>query len=102
MISIIIVNYNRKELLRKCLDSLRGQSFQDMEIIVVDNDSTDDSVEMICTYYPEVKLIRNTSNLLFCRAQNQGINSSKGNFILCLNSDVILDGNYLKEAISSI
>jgi GT2 family glycosyltransferase len=102
MISIIIVNYNRKDLLRQCLDSVRGQDFKDIEIIVVDNASTDDSVEMVCTYYPEARLIRNTSNLLFCKAQNQGIGASKGNFTLCLNSDVILDSGYLKEALFSI
>jgi len=56
MISIIIVNYNRKELLRKCLDSVRGQGFKDVEVIVVDNASNDGSVEMIVTFYPEVML----------------------------------------------
>jgi len=101
MISVIIVNYNRKDLLRHCLDSLRGQSFKDLEIIVVDNASKDDSAEMAATHYPEVKLIRNTSNLLFCKAQNQGIDASKGDFILCLNNDVILDEDYLKEALFS-
>jgi GT2 family glycosyltransferase len=99
MISVIIVNYNRKDLLRQCLDSIRGQTFQDIEIIVVDNASTDDSVEMVVTYYPEVRLIRNTANLLFCKAQNQGIDASKGSFILCLNSDCVLDKDYLKEVI---
>ncbi len=81
---------------------MRGQSFKDMEIIVVDNASADDSVEMIGAYYPEAKLIRNSPNLLFCKAQNQGIEASKGNFILSLNSDVVLDKDYLNEALKSI
>ena len=102
MISVIIVNYNRKDLLRQCLDSVRGQNFQDIETIVVDNASTDGSIEMVAMYYPDVKLIRNTSNLLFCKAQNQGIEASKGNFILCLNSDCVLDKDYLKQALSAI
>ena len=102
MISIIIVNYNKKELLKKCLDSVRGQGFKDIEIVVVDNASSDDSAEMLGTYFPEARLIRNTRNLLFCKAYNQGINESKGNFILCLNNDVILDKDYLKEALLAI
>ncbi len=102
MISIIIVNYNRKDLLRQCLDSVREQSFEDIEIIVVDNASTDGSVEMVKMCYPEARLIWNTQNLLFCKAYNQGIDASKGNFILCLNNDVVLDKDYLKEALRAI
>jgi len=101
MVSIIIVNYNQKDLLKKCLDSARGQDFQDIEVIVVDNASSDGSAEMIGTYYPKVGLIRNTRNLLLCKAYNQGIKKSKGDFVLCLNNDVILDRGYLQEAISA-
>lgn len=101
MLSVIIVNYNRKDLLQQCLDSLRGQSFKDTEVIVVDNASEDGSVSMIEACYPEVKIIRNAANALFCKAQNQGINASRGDFILCLNNDIILDREYLKEMLFS-
>jgi len=101
MISIIIVNYNRKDLLKHCLDSVRAQSFRDIEIIAVDNASTDGSAEMITTHYPEAKLIKNTVNLLFCEAQNQGIEMSKGDFVLCLNSDCALDKDYLAKAVNA-
>ena len=100
MISVIIASYNRKDLLRRCLDSIRRQSSQDVEIIVVDNGSSDNSKEMMKAEYPGVKLIPNTKNLLFCKAYNQGIDASKGDFILCLNNDVILDKDYLREAFS--
>jgi len=99
MISVVIVNYNRKDLLSQCLDSIRAQGFKDIEIIVVDNASLDDSVEMLRAYYPEVRLIQNTKNLLFCKPYNQGIDASKGNFVLCLNNDCFLDKDYLKEAL---
>ena len=102
MISIIIANHNRKDFLKKCLDSVSGQGFKDIEIIVIDNASTDDSVEMTATYHPEVRLIRNARNLLFCKAYNQGIDAAQGNFILCLNNDVVLDKDYLKEVLSAI
>ncbi|MEE8317730.1 MAG: glycosyltransferase family 2 protein, partial [Candidatus Omnitrophota bacterium] len=61
-----------------------------------------DSAEMIGTYFPESRLIRNTRNLLFCKAYNQGIDASKGSFILCLNNDVVLHKDYLKEALLAI
>jgi len=99
MISVVIVNHNRKYMLKSCLDSVSGQGFKDIEVIVADNGSRDDSVEMVARCYPEVRLIRNATNLLFCRAQNQGIEASRGSFILCLNSDCVLDKDYLKEAI---
>jgi GT2 family glycosyltransferase len=102
MISVIVVNYNGKDLLRKCLDSIKGQDFKDFEIIAVDNASTDGSVQMLSDHYPEVKLICNAANLLFCKAQNQGIESAKGDFILCLNSDCSLDKDYLKEVLGAI
>ena len=102
MISIIIANCNRKDLLKACLDSVRGQGLKDIEIIVIDNASTDDSVEMVGTYYPEARLIQNTKNLLFCKAYNQGIDAAKGNFVLCLNNDVVLHKDYLKEALFTI
>jgi len=95
MISVIVVNYNTKDLLGKCLDSLRGQSFGDMEVIAVDNASSDGSAGMVSAFYPEVKLIRNADNQLFCKAQNLGIEASRGDYILCLNSDCVLDKDYL-------
>lgn len=102
MVSIVIVNYNKKDLLRQCLDSVRSQSYKDIEIIVIDNGSTDNSVEVVKAYYPEVKLIASANNELFCRAYNKGIDESKADFILCLNNDCFLDKDYLKEALSAI
>ncbi|OIO34413.1 MAG: hypothetical protein AUJ70_01070 [Candidatus Omnitrophica bacterium CG1_02_40_15] len=75
--------------------------YKDIEIIVVDNGSLDASSGMVNAVYPEVKLLQNTENLFFCKANNQGIKETKGDFILCLNSDCVLDKDYLKEALSS-
>ena len=101
MISIIIVNYNKKELLKDCLDCVRAQDYKDTETIVVDNASLDGSSEMVKRYYPEVKLIQNKENLYFCKANNQAIDAAKGEFILCLNSDCFLDRGYLTEALKA-
>lgn len=102
MISIIIVNHNTRDLLRQCLDSVRAQDFKDAEVIVVDNASSDDSVQMLEAHYPVVRLIRNIRNELFSKAQNQGIDSSNGDLILSLNSDCVLGKDYLKESLSAI
>lgn len=101
MISLIIVNCNRKELLRQCLDSIRLQSFKDFEVIVVDNASADGSSELVEVEYPEMQLIRNSKNELYCRGLNIGIKESRGKFVLGLNSDVVLDRDFLKEALNA-
>jgi len=101
MISVVIANFNSKELLQRCLDSIREQSFKDIEIIVVDNGSSDGSVEILRTF-PDVKLIENIQNLLFCKAYNQGIVASRGRFILCLNNDVWLEKDYFCNVLSAI
>lgn len=86
--SIIIVNYNTRELLRACLDSIhRSSGRTQYEIIVIDNDSSDGSIEMLRSGYRGVSIIENNDNIGFARACNQGIRASSGRFIILLNSD---------------
>ena len=88
MISVIIVNWNAKDYLRKCLDSIfQNKGNLDIEVWVVDNNSSDDSVSMIKGRYKEVKLIENKVNLGFARANNQAIKRAKGDYVLLLNPD---------------
>jgi len=90
-LSIIIVNYNVKYHLGESLQSIygnrKGISF---EIIVVDNDSTDGSVDMVKSRFTEVRLIENCQNLGFARAVNQGLIESKGRYLLLLNPDTVV------------
>lgn len=85
-VSIVIPNYNGEKFLRPCLDSLRGQTLADLQIIVVDNGSDDHSCEIL-KEYPEVELIRMETNTGFCGAVNQGIANSQAPFVLLLNND---------------
>lgn len=86
-LSIIIVSYNTKDITRSCLDSLRKWLVGDnWEIIVVDNGSTDGSVEML-KEFPDITRIFNKNNLGFAKANNKGIKIAKGKYILLLNSD---------------
>jgi GT2 family glycosyltransferase len=88
-ISIVIVSYNTRDLLARCLGSLHEDpSDLVREIIVVDNASGDGSVEMIDTEFPEVTLVRNPTNLGYARAVNRGIKSASGDYFLVLNPDI--------------
>ncbi len=87
LISVVAVNWNRRELLRRCLDSLQSQQGVRFEVIVVDNGSTDGSAEMVENEFPSVRLIRNHENRGFCAANNQGIGAAAGDFIALLNND---------------
>ncbi len=93
-VSIIIVNWNTKQLLEDCLRSIYKQTADlTYEVIVVDNASTDGSVEMVRKNFPQVKTIENSQNLGFARANNIGIRAGTGRYICLINSDVtLLDG----------
>ena len=80
--SIIIVNFNTKEILRKCLSSIFELTKEiEFEVIVVDNASSDSSVEMIEKFFPKVKIIANRKNLGFGSANNQGIKKAQGKYV---------------------
>lgn len=90
-ISIIIVNYNTKILLRDCLRSILDNTFSaSYEIIVVDNNSTDGSQNMIRDLFPQIVLIANEYNAGFAGANNQAFRASRGAYLLFLNSDTII------------
>lgn len=89
--SIIIVNYNTRQLTLDCLGSVYASvTSYTYEIIVVDNASRDDSVQAIQKAYPQVQLIANRDNTGFAKANNQGIKVAKGRYILLLNSDTMV------------
>ncbi len=89
-LSIVIVNWNVRELLRKCLKSIEKYSFDTSEIIVVDNASNDGSADMVRENFSEVNYIKNTENRGFAAACNQGIKVAQGTYILFLNPDTQL------------
>ena len=100
--SVIIPNWNGRRFLETCLASLGRQTCRDFEIIVVDNGSTDGSVQMVRTYYPDVKLIRLSQNEGFSRAVNRGIRSAAGKYIALLNNDTEADPEWLGELVKAL
>jgi GT2 family glycosyltransferase len=94
LISVVIVNWNRKELLRACLDSAARQAGVEFETIVVDNGSTDGSAEMAEKEFG-ARVIRNAENRGFCAANNQGIAAARGDFVALLNNDAEAEPGWL-------
>ncbi len=101
-ISVVVVNWNRRDLLRACLLSLRAQTQRDFEVIVVDNGSQDGSPAMVLAEFPEVVLIRNTENRGFCAGNNQGIRQAGGRYVALLNNDAEADPRWLEELVSGL
>ena len=103
-ISIIIVNYNVQEYIISCIESIYKHSTEKIkfEIIVIDNDSFDDSVNQISSIFPDVRLIKNNLNIGFSKAVNQGAVKAKGNHILILNPDTLFIENSLKKFLKAL
>ncbi|HUW22009.1 MAG TPA: glycosyltransferase family 2 protein [Candidatus Bathyarchaeia archaeon] len=90
-LSIIILSFNTCRLLKNCLKSLYENSPElNFEVIVIDNNSQDESVKMLKELYPRVRLFVNKKNLGFARGNNQGIRKARGNYVLFLNSDTLV------------
>jgi GT2 family glycosyltransferase len=102
LISVVVLNWNGGHMVQECLMSLQSQSYKPLEIIVVDNASTDKSVDLIRMGFPKVKLIVNDRNLGFGGGNNVGIKVSRGNYIIILNNDARLDHDCIKELKGSI
>lgn len=96
-ISVIVVNWNSQQDLAACLASLRRQSDRDFETILVDNGSSDGSVERVRRDYPEVRVLENGANLGFAEACNRGIECSDRSWIALLNNDAEADPHWIEE-----
>jgi GT2 family glycosyltransferase len=99
-ISVVIVSWNAKSFLLNCLDSVLPQSSADeLEVIVVDNASSDGSPEAVRNGYPTVCLIANDDNYGFAKANNIGIRSSRGEYLFLINSDVVVGDHCFARSI---
>jgi len=101
LVSIIILNYNAGSLLLDCINSILKTNYQNYEIIIVDNESNDHSHIKCKEKFPEIQLIENTKNLGYCEGNNVGIRKAKGDYILVLNPDTIVDPMWLDHLLSA-
>jgi len=98
-VSVIIVNLNGKDLLEKCLKSLMKINYENYEIILVDNNSKDESIEFVKKAYPSVIIIKLDKNYGFAEPNNIGAKNAKGDFLFFLNNDTIVNTNFVNEMI---
>lgn len=100
-LTISIISYNTKDLLKACLNSIyQNTEGINYEIIVVDNNSSDGSGDMVKKEFPQVKLMVNQQNVGFAKANNQAIKKSKGRYILLLNSDTVVISDAIKKMVN--
>lgn len=101
-VSIVIPNWNGAHLLGPCLDSLNKMTYQDFEIIVVDDGSTDNSLKLLHEKYPDVRCVKLASNHGFARAVNEGIKQAQGKFIALLNNDIEVEPDWLERLVGGL
>lgn len=99
--SVLVLNWNGKEHLKECLDSLIKQSYKNFEIVFVDNGSVDESVSFVKKNYPNVKVIENKKNLGFAEGNNVGMRKARGKYIVIMNNDTRSDKNLLKNLVKA-
>jgi GT2 family glycosyltransferase len=97
LISVVIPNWNGAEHLPTCLDSLRGQTYPRVEVVVADNDSHDGSLVLLERQYPEVKVIGLRENRGYAGGVNAGIAAARGEILAILNNDTEADPRWLEE-----
>lgn len=100
-VSVIIPNYNGKQYIGACLDSLREQCRERAEVIVVDNGSADGSMELVRDVYPWVRLKALDQNYGFSRAVNEGIRMSGAEFVILLNNDTRADAGFVQRLLEA-
>lgn len=91
VISVVVVSYNTRAWILRCLASLRTATRHELDVIVVDNGSTDGSADTIATAFPDLRLIRNRANTGFARAVNDGSAVARGDYLLLVNPDGYLE-----------
>lgn len=97
MISVVIVTHNSRRHIEACLDSVFRQDVDGREVFVIDNGSTDGTKDLLKDRYRQLRLIENQHNMGVCEARNQGIELARGEWVLTLDSDIVLGDGFLKE-----
>jgi hypothetical protein len=102
MVSIVIVNYNGLKWLKDCFDSIEQQNYKDIQIIMVDNDSKDESVDFVLKNYPQVEIVYSKSNLGFAGGNNLAIEHIKGEYVILLNNDTKVEKNTIGNLVKAL
>jgi GT2 family glycosyltransferase len=99
---VVILNWNGKQYLEPCLHSVFSQKYQDLAVILVDNGSSDGSLDLVRTCFPQVRIIENKENRGFAAANNQAIRASASEFIATLNNDTEVEPGWLEALVQAM
>ena len=102
LVSIIIPHHNNKDILLDCLHSLYQSSYQNFEILIVDNASLDDSINHVHIAYPDVKIIKSLENLGYAGGCNLGARDAEGEYLFFLNNDTTLDEHCIRKLVDKL
>lgn len=102
LVSVVILNWNGKKHLIACITSLQATTYKPLEIIVVDNNSSDGSVEQVRKQFNKVTVVANTTNIGYSAGNNAGIKKSRGEYVLVLNNDTEVDPSFLEPLVHAL
>jgi len=102
LVSVVVVTYNSEKDISRCLDSIAGQSYAPLEVLVIDNDSRDETEGIVRRYESKVRFVKNAHNVGFAAAHNQGMRLTTGAFYLALNPDVELTPRFIEEVVRAM
>ncbi|MBX5489779.1 MAG: glycosyltransferase family 2 protein [Chloroflexi bacterium] len=99
LVSVVLLTYNRRQFLERSLAAAIAQDYPHLEVVVVDNASADDTAAYVATHFPMVRLVRNPRNLFFTGGMNAGIRAARGELLLLLTDDVVLERDYVAKLV---
>jgi len=97
--TINLVTWNGERFIDACLSSVSAQSFQDYSVLIIDNNSTDSTRQIIAERFPQFKVIAHKDNFGFAKAHNQAIHWTDSEYVICLNQDIVLAPNFLQQMV---
>jgi len=101
LVSVTIVTYDSGRFIKRCLETVLAQDYPNKEVIVIDNASTDGTVDILEQFEDRCQIVYNDENIGFAAAQNQAINMSSGSWVLTLNPDVLLLGGFIQALVEA-
>src|SRR5438128_10900344 len=101
LVAVTIVTYNSGRFIKRCLESVLAQKYPYREILVIDNNSTDGTIDILEQFEDRVSVVYNSENIGFAAAQNQAIGLSRGDWVLTLNPDVLLLPNFIQALVDA-
>ncbi|HLI27382.1 MAG TPA: glycosyltransferase family 2 protein [Chloroflexota bacterium] len=99
LVSVVLLTYNRRAFLARSLRAVVEQAYPHLEVVVVDNASVDDTAAYVAAHFPAVRLVRNSRNLFFTGGMNTGIRAARGELLLLLTDDVVLERDYVAKLV---